>query len=309
MIDKKLVIIILNYNNANDTIACIKSILKQIKDNICIVVVDNCSSDNSFHEIKNYYRGQQLIENERISFIQSNANYGYSKGNNLGLKFALLDETIEYFWILNNDTILKEDCIAKVLEYLKINCNEKEVLGTLLTKYNQQNIIQALGGIYNPIIGKTKLLYPDLPKEKLTKKHIEITLKEANYLIGASLIFSKKFLNEVGLFNEAFFLYSEEVDIIKRSKKFGYKINLIQDAIVYHKEGGTTCVQSSKKQERNPFIEYHNSKSKLIFSKLYYPFFYPITLICVLTNLFVIYRNDIKKAFDISKKLLLNKVY
>ncbi len=318
----KIAVVVLNYNNSNDTIACIKSILSQTVNNFSLIIVDNSSTDTSYNDIHNYLHSNKYefkeynesdISNKKvqdlplINLILASSNYGYAKGNNIGLRLALEDDLINYFWVLNNDTIVHENAISIVHDYLQQNQNKKEILGTLLLRFYQQNIIQALGGKYFPIIGKTKLFFPNLEKAALTQKHIEVTLKNANYLIGASLIFSKLFLTEVGLFSEDYFLYAEEADIVKRGKKSGYSINLICDAIVYHKEGGTTNVQSKTKKERNTFIEYHNSRSKLLFSKTYYPFLYPVTFLCVLANLFIIYRTNVSKAFGVAKKLVVNR--
>ncbi len=320
----KTAIIVLNYNNYRDTISCIQSILANdiSKHNCSLIVIDNASTDDSYNEISNYLKSLSYPLNEyndddllhenslnQICFINSSRNKGYASGNNLGLKLALLDETINNFWILNNDTELDSNCLEAVTNYCEKHKHDKLILGTLLARYYEKNILQLLGAKYSPIFGKGRAIYPNFPLKNLSSKVLEETEKKMNYIIGASILFSRKFLTDVGLFNEKYFLYCEEIDIIQRSKKFGYKLKIIQGAIVYHKEGGTTNVQLKQKQNRNPFIEYHNSRSKLIFSKLYYPFFYPITLVSVITNLFIIYRNNIKKGFDISIKLILNKAY
>lgn len=315
----KIAIIILNYNNALDTIACIESISSQPQKEFSLIVVDNCSTDGSISQIISYFNDNNLQyslvseswqdekRNEplsKITLLKAQQNYGYAIGNNLGLQLAMQDETINYFWILNNDTVIHTLALSNIYNYLNNNADKKEVLGTLLLRYYNKDVIQALGGKYYPIIGKTKLFYPDLNIKALNTSMVIQVAQQASYLIGASLIFSRECLQEVGLFGEEYFLYAEEIDFITRAKKKGFGLNLIYDAIVYHKEGGTTQVQANVKQERSIFIEYHNCRSKLIFTKKFYPYYYPVVFLFIVSNLFLTYKTNFRNTFTIIKMLL-----
>ena len=159
----KTAIIVLNYNNSQDTIACIKSILTNsfTSNNCCLIVIDNASTDDSYNSISNYLNLQPYKLNsfnntsfntntqiDQINLIRSNQNAGYASGNNLGIKLALANSNIENFWILNNDTELQENCINEVANYCNLHQDEKLILGTLLLRYYKRENIQLLGGNY-----------------------------------------------------------------------------------------------------------------------------------------------------------------
>src|SRR3989337_1003722 len=108
----KLVIVILNFNGLDDTLACLDSIKKLIDDGIGVetIVVDNFSSDGS---------QEALSKIEDINFIQNQDNLGYAGGNNVGIKYAM-KRNADAVLILNNDTIVDPRLIltlANVLEY------------------------------------------------------------------------------------------------------------------------------------------------------------------------------------------------
>ena len=100
-------IIILNWNGLKDTIECLESVYKLDYSNFKVVVVDNGSSDNSADVIYKNYPKIKLIINDK--------NYGFTGGNNIGMKYAI-DENTDYLWLLNNDTLIEKDCLYKIVK-------------------------------------------------------------------------------------------------------------------------------------------------------------------------------------------------
>jgi hypothetical protein len=310
-------IVVLNFNNVADTLHAVQSILSATDaTNHVLIVVDNASTDNSWsvltqssifnkHVLElNDEKKQHFEKIPAVHLLQTIANKGYAFGNNCGIKKILQDESVEYIWVLNNDVELAVNCIDEVQKALLQETSLKlGVWGTLLVNFDTKNHLQALAGKYHPLIGKTKLLLPNLPVKNLSVSIVKINSEKANYLIGASILFSRAFLAEVGLFNEQYFLYAEEIDIFLRAKKKKYEKSIISKAIVYHKEGSTTKSTNQLNNIRNTFIEFHNCRSKLIFTKNYYPAYYPIVYLLIMINLLWIYKRNLSKALFVWKCL------
>lgn len=310
----KIGIVVLNYNNFSDTQETVLSLLK-CKDafNHVLIVVDNASTDNSWNDLKsanNITTKELTVENSKeqlfdcipvVHLLQSNQNNGYAFGNNCGIKQCLLDHSITHVWVLNNDVELEENCLLNIEKKLTKAFSNVGLWGTLLAYYNNPTRLQCVAANYYPFIAKTSLRLSNFPLQQITAPLIEKQCKKADFFIGASLIFSKKILKEVGLLNEQFFLYAEELDYFLRAKKKGFEKQIIHEAIVYHKEGGTTKLNGDKKKTANSFIEFHNGRSKLIFTKLYYKYYYYLVYFVVVANLFWVFRNQPQKAVKLVK--------
>lgn len=316
----KIGIVVLNYNNAPDTIHAIQSILQsQQSSKHVLIVVDNSSTDDSWQRLTksnsfnksilqvNNVEAKSLSNLPVVNVLQSLQNKGYAYGNNCGIKQCLLDDTINYVWVLNNDVEIKEDCLVQIESTLQSSASSIGIWGTLLANYFDKSKIQAIAGKYYPLLAKTKLYLPNFPIERLNNQLIQVSCKNANYFIGASLIFSKFFLEKVGLFNEQYFLYAEEIDIFLRARKMGYGKAMIDKAIVYHKEGGTTKLINAKEITRSAFIEFHNCRSKLIYTKNHFPYYYPIVYFFIALNLVWLYKNNFNKVKVVFQSLRKDK--
>lgn len=283
-------IIILNWNGYKDTITCLESILQLEYSNYKVVICDNDSSDNSVSKIIEWSKHKPIkidyleyaqglekpLTNHKFSnivLIETGNNLGFAGGNNIGIKYALLDQNCQYVWILNNDTIVD----SKSLKSLVIRTEQDKdigICGSRLLDYHDSSKVQAWGGAkYNVWSGTVKHIgygksaqeYPD----------IEMIEKSMTYVIGASMLVSRNFLEKIGLMNEKYFLYYEEIDWATRAKGY-YKMAYSHDSIVYHKEGGST---DGRRDSCSYIADYHAKKSRLIFTITYYPLSLPLIYI------------------------------
>ncbi len=208
-------IIILNYNSPLDTIECLKSVLKICCTNYHIVVVDNNSVDDSVNKISNWveislestgeknyfftpqnnkieyiiFKKDQIEEEYKstaISIINAQNNYGYAAGNNLGLLYSIEKNNSDFYWILNNDTIVDPSALHFLVKSMQQN-PQVGICGSVLIDYYQPGTIQAIGGRYNQFLGKISMVWKgykisDIPKEKL----------KIDYPVGASMLVRKK---------------------------------------------------------------------------------------------------------------------
>lgn len=276
-------IVILNWNGWKDTINCLNSISSQIYSNIYITVIDNKSSDNSIQEILRWAKGNFLPNDlnivydansvnyfndkivKKFNLLINNSNLGYAGGNNSGIK--LLMRHVDYIWILNNDTELANEAIQQLVSYLQIN-SDVGILGCTIAEYHNKEVVQCAGGAkYFPFLayGKYQLRGTNL-NELLNSNYCSIRL---DYISGASMIVKCELFKQIGLLNEEYFLYFEEIDIANRCKKAGYKINWCKECIVYHKEGGTlgSCNIMKKKSLTS---EYYSNLSALKYTRKYH---------------------------------------
>ena len=140
----KVFVILVNYNGCKDTLECINSLLKVKYSKMKIIVVDNASSDESVSELKKY--------DEKITLMISPANGGFSKGNNIGIKYAL-KEGADYILLLNNDTIVDENFLNPLLDTAAEYKNTAVVSSKIYYESDHEKIWFA-GGSFNKVTGR-----------------------------------------------------------------------------------------------------------------------------------------------------------
>ena len=211
--------IVLNWNGWQDTLACLGSLMLQDYPNFMVVVVDNCSNDDSVAKIAQAYPSVRLIE--------TGANLGFSGGNNVGIRLAL-DEGADYVWLLNNDTVAPPDTASKLVAKAQAEPQAGEV-GTVLHHMGSPGVVQAWGGA---------ILYP----WKFYRARLVTTphkFGQNTALMAASVLLRREVLKEVGLLDESFFMYYEDSDLSFRIYKAGWKLVVAEDTAVLHKEGAS----------------------------------------------------------------------
>lgn len=278
----RVYICVLNYNNYKDTLECINSLELLHYDNYCVLVIDNNSTDDSGIRLQDYVKNK-----DKIVFIKSKYNCGYAAGNNVGIKFAMKDIDMRYVWILNNDTVVDPYALSELVKKAEINKSIGLVGSKLIYDWNR-NKIQGYGGIYCKYTG--------------VSKHIknEKEINKINYVIGASVLARREYLEEVGLMREDYFLYYEEVDWAIRGMG-KYSISCAKDSVVYHKEGGT--VKRDKKGERVSC--YFSVRNKLLITKRFYPkYLLVVCLRAFVTSLYRVARFDFYTAWLILKIII-----
>ncbi|WP_235715944.1 glycosyltransferase family 2 protein [Acetivibrio cellulolyticus] len=229
-------VVILNYKGLEDTIECIES-LKKVKSkyNVSLVVVDNASGDGSDDGIKDRF--------DDIIMIESEANLGYSGGNNLGIRYAIEHEA-DYVIIINNDTIVEEDFIdGLVVNYDK----DTGMCAPIIYYYDNKDDIWSSGGKYFKFKGSYSMT-----KGKIDKP------TEFDFASGCCFLVSRNILERVGLLPEEYFLYLEDTDFCYNIRKKGLKIKVVPQSKIYHKVSKSTGGKS-------PLNIYYSSRNKLIF--------------------------------------------
>ncbi|WP_316674360.1 glycosyltransferase family 2 protein [uncultured Tolumonas sp.] len=317
--NKNVSIIVLNWNNAPDTIECINSILKLSYDNFNLIICDNNSTDGSYDEIlfhlekinlnnRRFHCFNQfdskgkafsVINNRDVFLIQTGHNLGYAGGNNVGIRFALTLLNSEYIWILNNDTEVEPKSLQSFISYFDMHKNI-DVLGSKVVYFNDRNMIQSMGGYYNKLLMTTRNAFYDY---SVNYKFSDSEIQSLDYLVGASLCINRRVFDDVGLLEEKYFLYYEEIDFFNRIKnKFSFSVCL--DSIVYHKVGAST------KKGKSDIADFCSIRNRLLIAKKYHPYSYVFvwsSLVFILINR--IRRKNYKQAFNVIRIFFGKRVF
>ena len=222
----KLTIIILSYNVRHFLELCLKSVQAAIPSiDAEIIVVDNNSTDDSCKMVKALFPEVKLIENK--------GNYGFSKGNNIGVAAS----SGEYLCVLNPDTVVAEDTFIKILEYAESKTN-LGIVGCKLVNGNGLFLPESKRNLPKVTVALKKIL-------GYTKHYYANNLAaqgsgEVQILVGAFMVMKKSVFNQVGGFDEAYFMYGEDIDLSYKILKTGYKNYYFGNTTVIHFKGEST---------------------------------------------------------------------
>lgn len=258
---KKVGIILVNYNGEKYNKECIDSILKSTYEDYEIIVVDNASSDNSVESLEKNY-------GNKITLFRNLKNEGFSEGNNIGIKIAK-KKNCDYILLLNNDTVIIEDCIEKMVK-CSIN-NANSVVSPKIYYYDNKEIIWSAGA---RMLWKKGLAAQNGLNMRDNGEYNQSLNVE--FGTGCCLLIPMEIIDSVGLLSKDYFLYYEDTDYCARILKSGFYIVYEPEAILYHK------VSASTGGEESYMYIYYNTRNRLLFNKkhnkkniLYYlPYFY-----------------------------------
>lgn len=218
-------IIVLNWNGYADTIDCITSLKKISYPSYSIIIVDNGSTDGSEEKIR-----QQFPE---LSVIQTGRNLGFAGGINAGLKYGL-EKGMDYLFALNNDTVVDPEAVTELV----IVAARDDQIGLLSSKiyyFSRPDIIWYAGASFRPMLGWGRHRGFD-ERDSGQYDRIEETERPS----GCSMMVTREFCEKVGLLDEDYFCYCEEVDWGLRGKKAGFKIMYVPASRVWHKVSNST---------------------------------------------------------------------
>jgi len=224
----KVSVIILNYNGVEDTLRCLKSLKNVNYSNFEVIVLDNGSSGDDSKILKDF---SGLCEG-KYRFIDNEKNLGFAGGCNRGIELVLKEGKSEYIYLLNNDTEVDSEFL---IEAVKVALQAKKI-GIVASKslyFDNRNIVESAGlSLLNcgDMISRGR----GKSKEKFNKD------EELLGVCGAAMLIKCEVLREIGMFDEDYFLYSEDSDLSLRSVYFGWKCFFAHKSLIYHKVSATT---------------------------------------------------------------------
>lgn len=213
-------IIIVNYNTLDITQRCIDSIFKNTHNLLYeVILVDNASKDGSI---------EYFSADTRIKFIESGANIGFGKANNLGYKYSTGDVIL----FLNSDTVIFNNVLCNMYKRIKQSYESTGLFGALLYD-KDKNITKSYGAFPKWY----KEFFP-LKNKCICETNVSES-KDVDFVSGADLFVKRDCIVKMGLFDPDFFMYYEDTEMAFRYKMGGYNSVILNETGIFHLEGGS----------------------------------------------------------------------
>jgi len=285
----KVSIIILNWNGWKDTIECLESLYQITYPNYDVIIIDNGSEDESIEKIKEYCEGKikvtskffeydtsnkpiKIIEytrqeteagggkekeiadlppNRKLILIKNEKNYGFTEGNNIGMRYAMKALNPDYILLLNNDTVVDKRFLD---ELIKIGGSDEKIgiVGPITYLYKKSDVVQETGGKMSMWSGR--------------RKHVIKTNNnktEVDFVSGVCLLIKEEVAKKVGLLDKEYFAYIEDIEWCTRVRKQGYSILSVSSSYIWHKGSASTGGKYS------PTVLYYITRNNFLFIKKY----------------------------------------
>jgi GT2 family glycosyltransferase len=252
---KLVSIIIVNYNTKDILIDCIRNLQKSDYKNIEIIVVDNGSSDGSYEAVVQNFAEVKAIKSE---------NKGLAVGYNTGLK----NSSGEYILYLGSDAFPKENTISGLVEYFDANIEVGAATCKLITRDGKLDM-DAHRGFPTPWAALTHFtkLNRIFPKSKIFNQYFlgykdMDSPHEIDLCISHFMMVRKNVFDKVGLWDEDFFVYGEDVDMCYRIKEAHYKIMYLPQFECLHYKGSSVGIRKESSDVSNATTETRQKMSK-----------------------------------------------
>lgn len=283
-----LAIIILVYNSFDDAFACINQLL-QLHNRYRVIVVDNCSTDGSFEQLKEKFSGVSNID-----LLQTAFNSGYSAGNNYGIRYAMKKYNIDTVAIMNPDVIIPDDSVF--ISLINLLWDSDDVLAVGGQPINAlDNGAEWISGwslptnsevVLNHFIARSGQRRNDFT---LVKPNVY----RADCIVGCFFLTKAHLFADLGLFDENVFLYNEENIIGKKCERAGLHLLLDKSQLYFHNHR----LKSRSKNFLHKLRECHiGFNSRMYLVKTYYSNTLALPLSVIeFINCFVIFAGHIKE--------------
>lgn len=247
----RVYILILNLEGFSDTQHCLLSLRLLAYPNKEIIVIDNGSKSDDVSQL------QALFPEVRI--LSTGINRGFASGNNIGIQTALR-EGADYLFLLNNDTEIFPDTL-KILVDKAEKDSSIGIVGPAIYDLAGPQRLSITSGRVNLMTGVSS----SAELEEMHKRN-DVEAIDIQFVTGCALLIKRSVVEQIGLLDETFFLYFEEVDWCIRARNAGFRTVYLSRAKVLHKHSSTVKTGSA-------FQIYHLMRSKMIFLRKYSPSF------------------------------------
>jgi GT2 family glycosyltransferase len=211
--------IVLNWNRTADTLACLDSLARSTYGDLHAIVVDNGSRVSCASEVAKRHPWVEVVENDR--------NLGYSGGNNVGMRRAL-EAGAAFVWVLNNDTVVGAEALEALVDCAQRHPRAAAVGGRVL-RTDRPDVLWMTWGRVTWLQSLIALEGQDEPDSARFDGE-----RRVEWIPGCSILFRADALREVGLFDEDFFAYHEDVDWAARAAKQGWELWYTGASRIHH---------------------------------------------------------------------------
>lgn len=257
MPDPLIVIVVLNTNRRDDTLACLASLAESRYANQEIIVLDNDSTDGSVPAIR------AACPKARV--VSLSANLGYAGNNNVGIASAVALGA-EWVLVLNEDTVLHPDCLA---ELVRVGASSPRigVLGPLVFHHSEPEMVQSAGGILGPRWESVHIGQNEPDRGQF------IVPRDVDWVSGCGILVRAAVIEQVGMLDERFFYYWEETEWCLRARRAGWRVVHVPQARLWHKG-------VRRDYRPSPDITYYNARNRLLMMRKHSAPAWQITRVC-----------------------------
>ena len=241
-----IAIVVVTYKGLNDTLECIESLSKLTYKNWRLILVDQHSNDGTPQAVRAKYPWVHVIENP--------VNDGFTGGNNLGMRKAL-ELATDYVFLLNNDTIVEPELLDKLIVPMEID-PRIGIIGPTSLYYKNPEIVCWAGSSldWRGRLSNDSIKACDIPFDKL-----DLQMRGTGYVHGCAMLIRRSVLEQIGLFDDRYFIYFEECDLCARASRAGWKLMYLPTAKLWHKISQVTQVIGKD------FGTYHWQRNRLLY--------------------------------------------
>lgn len=265
---------LLNWKTPDMTLQALDTLLPEVRAlnartgvHARVCIVDNDSGDGSLEKLFEGVRTRGC--DDVVEVLASGKNGGYGYGNNVALRRGLNDPNpYDYYYLLNSDAFIEGNALQTLVDYMEQHPDAGMAGG----------YIHGTDGVPHPGAFHYPTIWSEIegsvrfgPLSRLLKDRVvpqpvpERTVDDVEWVPGASMVMRRSALEQVGLFDETFFLYYEETDLCHRTRKAGWKIAFVREASVAHIVGASTGVKNLKRRtpkymldsRRHYFLKHH----------------------------------------------------
>ncbi len=253
MINKRLLIVIVNYRAADLVCQSLAALLPQLSiERDCVAVIDNDSGDDSNDVLVRYIKEHHL--EERVSLISSPHNGGFSYGNNVAIREAIASAETrpEYVLLLNPDTCVLDGAVDALISFMNTHL-KAGIIGSRLEGEDGQ--VQCSAFHFHSIWSELEsALRLGFVSRALSHKKVSMPIpnepSKVDWVAGASMLIRTEVFDDIGLMDEQYFLYFEETDFCLQAKRHGWECWYVPESRVIHYVGQSTGVVSGDIQKR-----------------------------------------------------------
>lgn len=257
--DPRIVIVILNYLNYKETVECVQSVLRQEYTDYHILIVDNGSANESYRSLFTRYSKEA-----RVTVIRAGKNYGFAKGNNIGIRYARERLSADYVMLLNSDTLMEDRAYLKKMS--EADTGGIGVIGSRIAERDNAKVrmipryVTFPGTLFYYFAARAE--YRDHPLSQNFWEQRLSQISAVPVIQGCILLLTPAYFRHYEGLDPRTFLYCEEELLYLRCQKAGLKEKLNDETCIFHKYG-----QSSKLlhgNQRNAFLKYMLSSYKYV---------------------------------------------
>ncbi len=244
----KISIVVLNWNGLHDTLVCLESLKAVDYKSFDIILVDNASTDGSPEKLR-----EMAKQNPKINLVFNSKNLGFSGGVNVGIRKAL-DKKADYVLLLNNDTCVNTSFLTHLVRVALSNPSVG-IVGPKVYYDGQDRVLYCAGSRVIKTLGQPLMRgLGQMDHGQYDKQ------EEVGFISGCCLLIKKEVIEKIGLLDEDYFAFFEDLDWNIRAQQAGYQLVYVPSSVIWHKGSNTIGLKS-------PAYYFLHARNRILFAR------------------------------------------